>query len=100
VIIDHGRVLANGTPAELRSRGDVPELRFAAPSGLDTAALATHLSANVVEASPGEYVVFTDARPEVVASLTAWLAERAIPLGDLRAQRQSLEDVFLRLTDQ
>jgi ABC-2 type transport system ATP-binding protein len=33
-----------------------------------------------------------------VASLTAWLAERQVPLDDLRAGRQSLEDVFLRLT--
>jgi hypothetical protein len=29
--------------------------------------------------------------------LTAWLAERDLPLADLRAGRQSLEDVFLRL---
>lgn len=99
LIIDHGRLLAEGTPAELRTIGDVPELRFAASPGLDTAALASHLGATVVEAAPGEYVVDTDARPEVVASLTAWLAERSIPLADLRAQRQSLEDVFLRLTE-
>ena len=30
--------------------------------------------------------------------MTAWLAERDLPLADLRAGRQSLEDVFLRLT--
>jgi len=33
-----------------------------------------------------------------VARLTAWLAERDLPLGDLRAGRARLEDVFLRLT--
>jgi ABC-2 type transport system ATP-binding protein len=33
-----------------------------------------------------------------VAALTAWLAERDLPLADLRAGRQRLEDVFLRLT--
>ena len=33
VIIDHGHLLADGSPAELRSRGDAPELRFAAPPG-------------------------------------------------------------------
>jgi ABC-2 type transport system ATP-binding protein len=99
LIIDHGRLLADGTAAELRSHGDRAELRFAAPAGLDVVALAAHLAADVVEQSPGEYIVATDARPDVVASLTAWLAERSIPLGDLRAQRQSLEDVFLRLTE-
>jgi len=30
--------------------------------------------------------------------LTAWLAEHDLPLLDLRAGRQRLEDVFLRLT--
>lgn len=99
VIIDHGSLLADGSPAELRSRGDAPELRFAAPPGLDTVALGGHLSAVVTEDSPGEYVVATEARPDVVASLTAWLADRSIPLDDLRARRQSLEDVFLRLTE-
>jgi ABC-2 type transport system ATP-binding protein len=38
------------------------------------------------------------ASPANVAALTAWLAEHDLPLGDLRAGRQRLEDVFLRLT--
>jgi hypothetical protein len=33
-----------------------------------------------------------------VAALTAWLAEHDLGLTDLRTGRQSLEDVFLRLT--
>jgi hypothetical protein len=36
--------------------------------------------------------------PRAVAGLTAWLAERDLPLADLRAGRERLEDVFLRLT--
>ncbi len=36
--------------------------------------------------------------PRTVAALTAWLAERDLALGDLRAGRQHLEDVFVRLT--
>jgi ABC-2 type transport system ATP-binding protein len=36
--------------------------------------------------------------PATVAALAAWLAERDIELADLRAGRQTLEDVFLRLT--
>jgi ABC-2 type transport system ATP-binding protein len=36
--------------------------------------------------------------PALVAELAAWLAERDLQLGDLRAGRQRLEDVFLRLT--
>jgi ABC-2 type transport system ATP-binding protein len=98
LIIDHGRLLADGTPAELRSVGDAKEIRFAASPGIDTAALGQHLGARVEEVSHGEYVVSVAPSPTSVAALTAWLAARDIALGDLRADRQSLEDVFLRLT--
>jgi len=35
---------------------------------------------------------------EYDSELTGWLAEHNLALGDLRAGRQTLEDVFLRLT--
>jgi len=98
VIIDHGRLVADGTPAELVSAGGGREIRFGAPGGIDTVALAAAMGAAVVEERPGEYVVGAEASPERVAALTAWLATRQLPLADLRAGRQSLEDVFLRLT--
>ena len=98
VIIDHGRVVADGTPGELMAQGGGKEIRFGAPAGLDTVALAASLGAPVHELGSGEYVVAVEARPATVAALTAWLAEHDLPLADLRAGRQRLEDVFLRLT--
>jgi ABC-2 type transport system ATP-binding protein len=98
VIIDHGRVVALGSPAELMASGDDDELRFGAPPGLDAAALAAELGAPVTEPTPGEYVVATEPTPASIAALTAWLAERDLPLTDLRARRQRLDDVFRRLT--
>jgi ABC-2 type transport system ATP-binding protein len=105
VIIDCGRVVAAGTPAELTTSGrggagvgGPLEIRFGAPPGLDTAALTTRLRAAVVELRPGEYRVDAPGLPATVAALTAWLAEHDLPLADLRAGRQRLEDVFLRLT--
>jgi ABC-2 type transport system ATP-binding protein len=101
VIIDRGRVVADGTPAELQSlAGGADEVvRFGAPAGLDVAALGARLGdVSVIEERPGEYVVATAPTPSTVAALTAWLAEHDLPLADLRAGRQSLEDVFLRLT--
>ena len=99
VIVDHGRVVAAGTPAELMRSGGATDIRFGAPPGIDTAGLAARIGAAVVEAEPGEYRVEGAATPERVAALTAWLAEHGLPLADLRAGRQTLEDVFLRLTD-
>jgi ABC-2 type transport system ATP-binding protein len=52
----------------------------------------------VTETAPGEYRVGVAPTPAAVAALTAWLAEHDLPLADLRAGRQRLEDVFLRLT--
>lgn len=98
VIVDKGRAVATGTPAELMAAGGSNEIRFGAPPGLDTAALGKSLVAAVDEVSPGEYRVDTPATPSNVAALTVWLAERDLPLADLRAGRQRLEDVFLRLT--
>jgi ABC-2 type transport system ATP-binding protein len=98
VIVDHGRRLAEGTPAELMSPPVQTSIQFSGPPGLDTAALSAAVGAPVVELRPGEYSVATEPAPATVARLTAWLAEHDVALGDLRAGRQSLEDVFLRLT--
>jgi ABC-2 type transport system ATP-binding protein len=99
VIVDHGRVVAAGTLADLLTGGS-DEVRFAAPPGLDVLPLAERLGASVIESTPGEYVVAAASTPSMLAALTAWMAEHDVPLGDLRAGKQRLEDVFLRLTGQ
>jgi ABC-2 type transport system ATP-binding protein len=99
VIIDHGQVLASGTPAELMDAGQRDEIRFGAAPGLDVAALTAALGSTVTEVSPGEYRVDGAPSPATIAALTGWLAQRDLQLGDLRAGRQRLEDVFLRLTE-
>jgi len=98
VIVDRGRVVASGTPAELMRSAGTAEIRFGAPPGLDTAALGKTLMAGVDEVAPGEYVVGLEPTPSNINALTAWLAANDLPLADLRAGRQSLEDVFLRMT--
>ena len=98
VIVDHGKVVADGTTAELLSSGEGDEILFAAPAGLDLASLSSTLGGQVSAVSPGEYRAEVAPTPANVAALTAWLAERDLPLGDLRAGRQRLDDVFRRLT--
>jgi ABC-2 type transport system ATP-binding protein len=97
VIVDRGRVVGTGTLDELRA-GGAGHVRFSAAPGLDSGSLGAHLGASVVEVSAGEYLVEATDDPQLVARLTGWLAERRIALGDLRAGRQRLEDVFLALT--
>ena len=98
VIVDHGKVVAAGTPGELMASGGGTDIRFAAPPGIDIYALAARVGAAVHEEQPGEYRVDGASTPERIAALTGWLAEHNLALGDLRAGRQTLEDVFLRLT--
>lgn len=96
VIIDHGRVVASGTVADLT--GGVSAVRFAAPPSIDVAALGSALGAAVLEEQPGRYLVEAPGTPATIAALASWLAERDLPLSDLRAGSERLEDVFLRLT--
>ena len=98
LIVDHGQVVAAGTPGELTRSLRSDEIRFGAPAGLDVHGLGATIGALVTEASPGEYLVEAAPSPARVAAVTTWLAERDIPLADLRAGRKRLEDVYLALT--
>lgn len=98
VIIDRGHLITVGTPDELMAAGGSREIRFGAPAGIDVAALGKALLAAVHETAPGEYLVEADPSPANIAALTGWLAEHDLPLADIRAGRQTLEDVFLRMT--
>ncbi|RPA66208.1 ABC transporter ATP-binding protein [Gordonia oryzae] len=100
VIIDSGRVVAAGTPADLTSRGAENELRFSAPRGLDLALLMLALPEGYVcsETAPGSYLVVGSMTPQVLATVTAWCAKINVLATDLRVETRSLEDVFLDLT--
>jgi ABC-2 type transport system ATP-binding protein len=96
-IVDHGRLVALGTPDEL-THGDHEELAFTAVPGLDCRAIASALDAPVSEPRPGRYRVAAATTPWRVARLATWLEEQDVVLGELKAGKRSLEDVFLRLT--
>jgi ABC-2 type transport system ATP-binding protein len=104
VIIDCGRVVAQGTPAELTTAGAEQQLRFGARPGMDLAQLVAALPeyCRASEPQPGNYLVEGRSGgqldPQVVATVTAWCAQQGVLAEDLRIARRSLEDVFLDLT--
>jgi ABC-2 type transport system ATP-binding protein len=99
-IVDRGRLVALDAPSALRQAGGAPdELRFRATPGLPVQDLAARLRAeSAAEVRAGEYLVRGAVDPDTVARVAVWLAERGALLAELRVGRQSLEDVFLRLT--
>jgi ABC-2 type transport system ATP-binding protein len=98
VIIDRGRVVAQGTTAELT--GAERQLRFRARPGLglDELLAALPVGSAAKESPAGHYVVEGDVRPELLATVTAWCAAHGVLAEDLRIERRTLEDVFLELT--
>jgi ABC-2 type transport system ATP-binding protein len=101
VVVDHGRIIADGTPLELKDQSGRASLVVAVsrPADVDSAT-------ELVRAEVGEVHVDHDARritapAEGVAALTriaARLDHAGIELDDIGLQRPSLDDVFLHLT--
>ncbi|HEV8056681.1 MAG TPA: ABC transporter ATP-binding protein [Nocardioidaceae bacterium] len=100
VVIDHGRVLTCGSPAELtRGRGK-DKVTFRARPGLDLTSLRAVLpvATLVEEETAGHYVVRGEIEPQTLAELTAWCAAQQVMPEDLSVGRRTLEEVFLELT--
>jgi len=100
-IIDQGRLVACGAPADLTQAVSGDEMRFSAEAALPVTKLAVALRLDdgaVREVRPGEYLIAAAGTPERVVELAIWLRDHDVRLGELRAGRQSLEEVFLRLT--
>src|SRR3984957_19300499 len=99
-IIDHGQLVAADTPAKLT--GTVGQLRFRAEAGLDIDSLLTVLPpASAMKESPaGHYVIEVHGAvdPMLLATVTAWCAERGGLANSLMIESRTLEDVFLELT--
>ena len=96
VVMDHGLIVAGGTPRGLieeHATREVLELRLAAA---DRSGVAEHIGdlAVRVEDLPDRVLVYTPDGDEALARLRA---AGVHPLGSL-VRRSSLEDVFLRLT--
>jgi ABC-2 type transport system ATP-binding protein len=100
IVIDDGRVVAAGSPAELTRGGAQGQIRFQAAPGLPLDLLLTDLpeGTRAEEPEPGHYLISGDVTPQLLATLTAWCARRGVLAENLSVERRSLEDVFLEVT--
>jgi ABC-2 type transport system ATP-binding protein len=100
VVIDDGRIVAAGSPAELTRGGARGQIRFRAEPNLPLDQLLTDLpeGTRAEETDAGHYLVSGDVTPQLLATLTGWCARRGVLAENLTVERRSLEDVFLEVT--
>ena len=103
VVIDHGRVIAEGTADALKSQvgGERLEITVSDEAHFETAvAVLTPLSAGdvTVEAERRSIVVPVTGGAAVLADALRRLDARGVPVDDVGLRRPTLDDVFLSLT--
>lgn len=96
VIIDHGRVVASGTPSELARSEEVVSLTTDAD--VDLADLAGLVGCQVTAAGRHRYTLATTATPALIARLATALADADVVMTSLTTGHQSLEAVYLQMT--
>jgi len=99
-VIANGRIVAEGTAKSLGARvakGSV--IRFTLPSSTPASELPSALTEAVVSESDGRIEAETGSPLPWIGTLAAWAAERGLDLTDLEVTRPTLEDVYLKLTE-
>lgn len=103
VIIDHGRVVAAGSPSELKARAgrDVVEVHVRDQESVELAAKALgRLGQGEPHIDPATLLVSiaVDSGPEGLMKAVRALTERRLDVEDISLRRPTLDEVFLALT--
>jgi ABC-2 type transport system ATP-binding protein len=98
-IVDHGQVIAMGTPRELKERsGGVTRItvRLARPE--TNGALCTLEGVTECRTEADDYLLYSTRVPRTIVALVKHLEEKNNELVSLEISTPSLEDIFLELT--
>jgi oleandomycin transport system ATP-binding protein len=100
VVIDHGRVIATGSPAELKAKTGMQALvvRPADPDRLDTVVAVVGEVAGGTPEVTGEAVTVPVADPAVMPAVVRRLDEAGVVLTELSLRGSTLDEVFLSIT--
>jgi ABC-2 type transport system ATP-binding protein len=98
-IVDHGKVIALGTPRELiASIGVEHVVEFTAGTPMDLASVRGIDGVRSARAQNGRVLLQVTALHRAVPALLGELARQGAPLTELRTHSATLEDVFVALT--
>ena len=103
-VIDHGQVIATGTPDALKAQAGRQVLEVTPASRSDLAAVAELLDGLLgppadVSQESGQVSIQVDERPGAARRVRA-LDDRSVELAEFALRRASLDEVFLALTGQ
>ena len=100
-IIDHGKLVVQGSPAELTSDEEYPVVAVRTDRELDVHLLSDELRALGITAeavSPQRYRILGAGSPAVIEALARSAAQQNVLIRDLSVSHRDLEDVFLDIT--
>lgn len=100
-IIDHGKLVVQGSPAELTSHEEYPVVAVRTDRKLDVHLLNDELRALDITAeavSPQRYRILGAGSPAVIEALARSAAQQNVLIRDLSMSHRDLEDVFLDIT--
>lgn len=101
VIIDHGRIVAQGSPAELTAaaHGADDLVTFSTDKALPEGVIdLREFNTQVVATQPLHYRVDAPASPQLLAAITTGAAEAEVLVRELAVSHRNLEEVFLEIT--
>lgn len=102
VVIDHGRVIATGTPMELKAKIGAQTLAVRVIDAVDMA-VATGVVAELTHSAPdldGQLITAPVTDPAMLAAVVRRLDDAGIGVAELALRSASLNEVFLSLTGQ
>ena len=101
-VIDGGRVIAEGTPDELKAKAGEDRVSVTPAPGSDAAAavaaVSAHATGPVAVGAGGRLTAQVPARDGVITDLVRALDLAGIRVTSIAVRRPSLDDVFLTLT--
>jgi oleandomycin transport system ATP-binding protein len=99
-VVDHGRVIATGTPAELKARvgGQTLAVRPVHPVDLSTVLAVVTEVASTAPEQDGTLVTAPIADPAVLPAVVRRLDDAGVLVAELTLRGSSLDEVFLSLT--
>jgi ABC-2 type transport system ATP-binding protein len=105
VVLGHGRLIASGTPSQIKARSGGDRLEVTVPPGDDPGPVAWALAGlgagpSVVDGVTGRVVVPVAAGPAILPELAARLAASNLRVAEVALRQPTMEETFLALTRQ